>query len=82
MSRYEAPTERSENHLKLLYIKLFFSLFVLQMGTLKLRLFLKFTSHELKSGRRLYNLRLVFLLISSNRLDVRDSLRSNEVTRF
>lgn len=43
---YETPTERNENYLHLPYIKLFFSLFVLEMVTLK------FTSHELIKKKR------------------------------
>ena len=57
------------------YIKLFFSLLVLLMGTLKLRLFLRLTLHVFGSGSKLCNLWFLLEHISLNRLSVRASLR-------
>ena len=52
------------------------TLFVLQIGTLKVRLFLKFKEHLLISGSRWYNLWLLFLQISWKRLLDSASIRS------
>ena len=59
----------------LLHVKLFLNLFVLHLGTLKVRLFLKFTIHEFCTGNKLYNLWLAFELISLNKCLVKPSLR-------